>query len=139
MPGSTFKTVTLTAGLDTGQYALDTAFSQADATDFVVNGEHIRSAEYNDWVPGAPSITAEQGYTFGDNVVFARMASQLGPDTWLNYVRRFGIATPGDRRGVGAVRWPSKPERGLREGRELRRESPGRERLRSGPASESRR
>jgi peptidoglycan glycosyltransferase len=95
VPGSTFKTVTLTAGLDTGQYALDTAFSQADATDFVVNGEHIHWAEYNDWVPGAPSITAEQGYAFSDNVVFARMASQLGPDTWLNYVRRFGIATPG--------------------------------------------
>lgn len=97
-PGSTFKTLTLLAALDTGKYSLNTQFSQDDATRYVVNGEHINWDDYFahvwDGLVHFP-ITLAQSYAYSDNVVFARAASTLGADTWLSYVRKFGIATPG--------------------------------------------
>jgi peptidoglycan glycosyltransferase len=124
-PGSTFKTVTMAAGLDTGQYALDTPFTldqdeggieqnlghyqdedhdpdQDEALYFSVpSGETIVWYDYfrqpgsNGWIGIPTPVTLQAGYAYSDNVIFARVAYKLGADTWLNYVRRFGIATPG--------------------------------------------
>lgn len=97
-PGSTFKTMTLLAALDSGQYALDTQFSKAEATNVVVNGHPIRWDDYYAGVwNGLVSfpLTLEQGYAYSDNVIYARAALQTGADTWLSYIRKFGIATPG--------------------------------------------
>lgn len=128
-PGSTFKTVTLTAGLDSGQFQLTTPFTldqdqdqnadqdggdgdgdldQDAALYYTVpgstGGETITWDDYfpspgsNGWVgiptPGG-AITTQDGFAYSDNVIFARMAVTLGQDTWLSYVRKFGIATPG--------------------------------------------
>jgi cell division protein FtsI/penicillin-binding protein 2 len=127
-PGSTFKTVTMAAGLDTGRYQLNTPFTldqdrggSADYVDqngrfhdvdqdpdqdqalyySVPSGETIVWYDYfpsggsNGWVGIPTPVTLEAGYAYSDNAIFARVASELGADTWLNYVRRFGIATPG--------------------------------------------
>jgi cell division protein FtsI/penicillin-binding protein 2 len=100
VPGSTFKTVTLAAGLDSGQFTLDSTFTKDQAVYFhVPQGKTVTWADYlaGGWngvnVPFPMSV--EQGYAFSDNVVFARVAYQVSADTWLGYVRRFGIATPG--------------------------------------------
>jgi cell division protein FtsI/penicillin-binding protein 2 len=123
-PGSDFKTITLAAGLDSGQYQLTTPFTLDDDTSqdkdlgnggdqdhdqdqdqalyfTVPSGETIAWDDYfprpgsNGWV-GIPSpVTLQDGYSYSDNVIYARVAVQLGKDGWLNYVRRFGIATPG--------------------------------------------
>ena len=45
-PGSTFKTVTLLAGLDSGQYSLNTPFDYNSATTFTINGETIPWEDY---------------------------------------------------------------------------------------------
>jgi cell division protein FtsI/penicillin-binding protein 2 len=100
-PGSTFKTVTLMAGLDSGQYSLNTPFSLNDATTFTTNGESFPWFDYfngtwngilND---NSFPITLQQGYAYSDNTIFARVGVNIGADTWLKYVRALGIATPG--------------------------------------------
>ncbi|MBF6589270.1 MAG: hypothetical protein IVW57_01915 [Ktedonobacterales bacterium] len=99
-PGSSFKTVTLLAALDSGKAALDTQFTRDQAVGFQVpQGETI---QWNDFLAPNPypaglqfPITLEQGYAFSDNVLFAREAVGMGGATWLDYVRRFGIAEPG--------------------------------------------
>jgi peptidoglycan glycosyltransferase len=102
VPGSSFKALTLLAGLDSGKYSLNTPFSLADATNFKVpDGENIKWYDYFNGVwKGRLSdadfpITTTQGFAFSDNSMFARMAYTMGPDTWLSYARKFGIATPG--------------------------------------------
>lgn len=93
IPGSTFKTLTLSAAIDAGQIGLDQTFTHDEAYDFVVNGHHFH---WDDSFAGAPfPMTVEQGYAYSVNPIFARVAAQIGKDTWLQYVRRFGIATPG--------------------------------------------
>jgi penicillin-binding protein A len=101
-PGSTFKTVTLAAGLNEGQFALDTPFTKNDALYYhVPNGETVTWYDYfpsagsNGWVGIPFPVTVQDGYAYSDNVIFAHMAVQLGADTWLSYLRHFGIATPG--------------------------------------------
>jgi peptidoglycan glycosyltransferase len=100
-PGSTFKTVTLLAALDTGTYGLTSQFSFNDATSINVQGDRLRWDDYfNGTWNGVLSnnsfpLTLQQAYAYSDNVVFARAAVQIGADTWLSYVRKFGIATPG--------------------------------------------
>jgi cell division protein FtsI/penicillin-binding protein 2 len=128
-PGSTFKTVTLTAGLDSGKYQLTTPFTldqdqdqnqdqvggdgdgdadQDTALYYLVpgstGGERVTWVDYfpspgsNGWV-GIPTpngaISVQDGFAYSDNVIFANMAVGMGSDTWLSYVRKFGIATPG--------------------------------------------
>lgn len=111
-PGSTFKTLTLAAGIDTNQVNLSTTYTLDPTADqdptknqalyyTVPNGETIiwndyfPSAGSNGWVGINAPVTLQDGYAYSDNVIFARVAVQLGADSWLSYVRKFGIATPG--------------------------------------------
>ncbi|HKW19849.1 MAG TPA: penicillin-binding transpeptidase domain-containing protein [Ktedonobacterales bacterium] len=100
-PGSTFKTLTLLAALDTGTGALDNQYSKDDALNYVVNGEPIRWDDYyaGAWQSGRDVATFPMplidGYAYSDNVIFARQAVATGADQWLAYMRRYGIATPG--------------------------------------------
>ena len=125
-PGSTFKTVTLSAALDTGQFHLNDPFTldndspsnidqdagkggdrdndqdQDQALYFTVpSGETITWDDYfptassGGWVGIASPVTLQDGYAYSDNVIYARVAYQLGADGWLSYLRKFGISTPG--------------------------------------------
>jgi peptidoglycan glycosyltransferase len=103
-PGSTFKTVTMIAGLDSRddkgkpKASLDDSYTQDQAVNYVVNGQPFR---WDDYINGYPPnlqfpITMKDGYAYSDNVIFARVAvDSVGKDTWLDYVRKFGIQTPG--------------------------------------------
>jgi cell division protein FtsI/penicillin-binding protein 2 len=96
-PGSTFKTLTLMAALDTGTYSLSDQFDEATARQYVVNGETINWDDYTAGVwNGIVSfpLTLQDAYAYSDNVVYARVAVKTGADAWLSYVRKFGIATP---------------------------------------------
>lgn len=100
-PGSTFKTLTLLAGLDAGVASLDTEYTKDEALNYVINGEPIRWDDYyaGAWRSGNNVATFPMplidGYAYSDNVIFARLAVATGGDKWLDYARRFGIATPG--------------------------------------------
>ncbi|PWT78498.1 MAG: hypothetical protein C5B60_01035 [Chloroflexi bacterium] len=108
-PGSTFKTLTMLAGLDSGQYSLNTPFDYNSATTLTVNGETIRWEDYfnGTWngvlTQNSFPITLQQGYAYSDNTMFARVAGQIGADTWLKYARAFGIKTPGYQAPVEPV------------------------------------
>lgn len=129
-PGSTFKTLTLAAGLDTGQYQLSTPFTldddggqeqdfangqvndsdqdpeqdqalffQVPSGEFIKWNDYFRSPGSNGWIGIPTPVTLQDGYAYSDNVIFARVAYQLGANTWLNYVRHFGVATPATHSG----------------------------------------
>jgi peptidoglycan glycosyltransferase len=97
VPGSSFKTLTLLAALDAGKATLSDQFTKEEAVNYVANGRPI---SWDDYLQGEWSflnfpITLEQGYAYSDNVIFAREAANVGADTWLDYVSRFGILVPG--------------------------------------------
>jgi cell division protein FtsI/penicillin-binding protein 2 len=96
-PGSSFKTVTLSAALDTGQMGLtDATFTRDQAMDYVVNGQHIHWDDFSAFSAVAQfPMDLEHAYAYSDNVIYARTGVTLGADTWLKYVAKYGIATPG--------------------------------------------
>jgi cell division protein FtsI/penicillin-binding protein 2 len=97
-PGSIFKTVTMIAALDTNKASLNKTYTEDEAVNYVANGQPFR---WDDFINGYPPnlqfpITMQDGYAYSDNVIFARVAvDSVGKDTWLSYVRKFGIQTPG--------------------------------------------
>ncbi len=98
-PGSSFKTLTLIAGLDSGQYTPQTNFSKADATSYTVNGFVINSNNLDAYtggpVPPSFPLNVQHAYAYSDNVVFARMGVQLGADLLTTYAQRYALSTPG--------------------------------------------
>jgi cell division protein FtsI/penicillin-binding protein 2 len=101
-PGSTFKTLTMAAGIDSGTVRLDTQYDKNHSLYFTVpQGQALR---WDDYFPSATSggwqgisfpLTLQDGYAYSDNIIYARVAIQLGAPTWLEYARRFGVETPG--------------------------------------------
>jgi cell division protein FtsI/penicillin-binding protein 2 len=96
-PGSTFKTVTMTGAFNEGDASLTTSYSKQDAVYYTVNGEQINWDDYlnGEWQNAQFPITLQDGYAYSDNTLYARLAGQVGASKWLDYARRFGIATPG--------------------------------------------
>ena len=100
-PGSSFKTVTLAAALDTGTFSLNTTFSKQQAVYYSAQGDVIKWYDYLNgtwkYIPDSQMfpLSLENAYAYSDNTIYARTAVQLGASTWLSYVRKFGIDTPG--------------------------------------------
>src|SRR5579885_3635090 len=108
VPGSTFKTVTLTAGLDSGKYHLTDQFGgnnclaqNSEARSYTVNSHTFQDQDllgYNP-LPKCP-IDLEHGYIYSDNIIYARVGVGVGADTWLNYVQRYGIVDQGSKQAI---------------------------------------
>jgi len=88
-PGSTFKTVTASAIIDSGRANADTIFR--DEGIFEVDGRVIEEANRPD--PSQINFTLEESYAWSLNVVFAQVGLQLGSDTLLDYAQRFGFGS----------------------------------------------
>ena len=86
-PGSTFKTVTAAAALDSGMANLNTVYRDEGALN--VDGRIIEELNRPD--PNKANWTFEEGYAWSLNVVFAQVGLQLGGDRLLEYARRFGF------------------------------------------------
>ncbi len=99
-PGSSFKTLTLTAALDSGSDTLHTQYSQAQATAYTVNGFSITSNNLDAYthgpVPPSFPLDLQHAYAYSDNVVYARVGTQLGPNLLTQYAQRFFLSTPGN-------------------------------------------
>jgi penicillin-binding protein A len=102
-PGSTFKVVTATAGLDTGKYTPDSLISGKNNKK--ISGVPLQNSGGEDF----PTITLTEALTNSVNTVFAEVAVEVGPDTMYRYMRRFGfnqkppIDLPGDELTASGV------------------------------------
>ncbi len=106
VPGSTYKTMTLLAGLDSGSSHLDDKFynfngfnppqfpqavgpvSLGDGFDkekFGPVGNNIDGYTFN------YPVDLRYGYSHSDNIIFAQVGVKTGVDTWLKYNREFYV------------------------------------------------
>lgn len=84
-PGSTFKVVTLSAAIDSGQYTLQSA---VDATnDVKISGVPLP----NDFDKSFGMIDLKTALEQSVNTAFAQVAEKLGKGTMRKYMERFGF------------------------------------------------
>jgi cell division protein FtsI/penicillin-binding protein 2 len=90
-PGSTFKSVTLLAGLDSGATTLNQQWDkQMAADDWQVAGTTITGNNLGieqKFLKHFPVSTAF-GYANSDNIMFAHIGDSLGQDKWLDYTKK---------------------------------------------------
>lgn len=91
-PGSTFKTLTVAAGVDTGVISPDTECPRCDGPR-VIDKYTIRT--WNDEYH--PNITMKQALAKSDNVAMIYIAEKLGAETFSTYLKKFKI---GDSLGI---------------------------------------
>ncbi|MGZ4324634.1 MAG: peptidoglycan D,D-transpeptidase FtsI family protein [Solirubrobacteraceae bacterium] len=84
-PGSTFKVVTATAAIDSGEYTPDS----------VVNGDSPKTISgvplSNDLNQSFGPITLTKALTYSVNTVWAQVAEHVGRGTMTKYMKRFGF------------------------------------------------
>ena len=97
VPGSTWKTVTLIAALDSGLVTRDTVFDlgpplqSPEGPYFVysVDGGTIEDRNHS-----LQRLNLDQAFARSANAVFARLGDELGGDTLLEYAGRLGFSSP---------------------------------------------
>lgn len=101
VPGSTFKTVTLAAALESG------VASESDRFDFkmsvdsqgrpyhleVVDGFAFYCYNHGPTSPGRANLSLSETYAASCNIAFADLGLKLGPDRLSDFARRFGFGT----------------------------------------------
>ncbi len=102
-PGSTMKVVTAAAALDSGEFTPDTVLDASSPQ--VFSGVPLENAG------GEPfgSITMRTALTNSVNTYWAQVGETLGPETLLEYMRRFGfekdpqVELPDDQKAPSGV------------------------------------
>lgn len=88
-PGSTFKTLTLAAGVDTGMVGPNTTCTSC-AGPRAIGGYTIKTwnNEYH------PNITMTEALEKSDNIAMMYVSDLLGKDRQIDYLKRFAIGEP---------------------------------------------
>src|SRR5215210_7659657 len=84
-PGSTFKTVTATAALDSGKVKPDTVIDGSSPKE--ISGVPLENAGGESFGP----ISFTDALTNSVNTVWAQVGEKIGRDTLVEYMRRFGF------------------------------------------------
>ena len=84
-PGSTFKVMTATAAIDTGEYTPESTVSGRN--NVLISGVPLQ----NDDDESFGEITLTQALAHSVNTVWAQVAEHLGKDTMARYMSRFGF------------------------------------------------
>lgn len=98
VPGSTWKTVTLIAALDTGLVAPDSVFDVGPPVEdergryyvYRVDGGVVIDRNHPEQV-----LNLERAFVTSANAVFGRLADELGADRLIEVAGRFGFGWPG--------------------------------------------
>lgn len=103
VPGSSFKTLTLLAGLDSGSAHLDDKFYNDHNPDHMQAIGPVRLGQGDDKETFGPVGNNIDGYTFNfpvdlrygfshsDNIIFAQVGANTGVNTWLKYANSMYI------------------------------------------------
>jgi peptidoglycan glycosyltransferase len=84
-PGSTFKIVTATAALDTGQFTPSSTLSGRNG--ILVSGVPLSNDQHESF----GELTLTQALAKSVNTVWAQVAERVGKQTLVRYMRRFGF------------------------------------------------
>ena len=84
-PGSTFKTVTLAAALETGAATLDTEYDAP--AELEIGGAPVTNVADTDF----GTVSLRRAFAVSANTVYAQLATQIGADTLVQYSRAFGF------------------------------------------------
>jgi penicillin-binding protein A len=84
-PGSTFKVVTATAAIDSGEYTPESTVSGRN--NVPISGVPLKNDNNED----LGQITLTEALTKSVNTVYAQVAEQLGKQTMARYMSRFGF------------------------------------------------
>ena len=87
IPGSIFKTITLSGMLETGRTQPTSTWQ--DPGYFIINSHRIEDPNRPD--KNITTWTSQQGYMFSLNAVFAQMGVQMGGQSLDDYTSRFGF------------------------------------------------
>ncbi len=85
-PGSTFKTVTAAAALDSGEYTPETTISGENGKE--ISGVPLQNFGGEDYGP----VSLTFALTNSVNTVFAEIGEKLGKETMREYMERFGFS-----------------------------------------------
>ncbi len=103
IPGSTYKTMTLQAGLDSGSAHLDDPFyndhdpnhpqALGPVTIGTGNETEVFGPNGNNLEPYTHTfpVALRYGYTHSDNIIFAQVGAKMGASTWLDYNSRLYV------------------------------------------------
>ncbi len=83
-PGSTFKTVSLAAALDSGIATLDTSFT-APAS-IMIGGAKVTNINSESW----SYLTLKKAYAYSANTVFGQLGTKIGAKNLVSYADAFG-------------------------------------------------
>jgi peptidoglycan glycosyltransferase len=86
-PGSTFKVVTATAALDSGEFTPDSTVD--GSSPIVISGAPLRNFSNEQFGP----ITLTTALTKSVNTVWAQVAVRLGNERMARYMKRFGMGS----------------------------------------------
>ena len=86
-PGSTFKVVTATAGLDSGVITPDSTIDSPAV--LTVQGQPLANSDGTSYGP----IPLSTGLTFSVNTYFAQLGLEVGQDVLFEYMDRFGFGS----------------------------------------------
>jgi cell division protein FtsI/penicillin-binding protein 2 len=87
-PGSVIKVLTMAAAIDSGIVAPGTTY--LDVGYYEIGGGYIYNWDKGAWGPQDMTGCLQNSL----NVCMARLASQMGTETYYTYMRRFGIGRP---------------------------------------------
>lgn len=88
-PGSTFKTLTLSAAIDSAVQSLSSQYNgQAATGPLTIDGFTI-PASGNNLPAGVTSVDLLHAFMYSDNIVFAQVGLKLGAHRFIDYAHRF--------------------------------------------------
>jgi penicillin-binding protein 2B len=93
-PGSVMKILTLAAAIDTGHFDPNATFNSGT---WAMGGGKIVDWSSSGWGP----LSYKEAFDMSSNVGFAHVEQNIGADTWMKYIKRFGLLKKVNVVGMG--------------------------------------